>query len=60
MGTGNVPLPFQAVIGNTLFRCWGWNNEVNVFDTHTATWSAPEVRVGTTRPSPPRECNCAR
>ncbi|XP_074475575.1 kelch domain-containing protein 1-like isoform X1 [Sebastes fasciatus] len=33
-----------ATIGNTLFRCWGWNNEVVVFDTHTATWSMPETR----------------
>uniref|UniRef100_H3DA96 Kelch domain containing 1 n=1 Tax=Tetraodon nigroviridis TaxID=99883 RepID=H3DA96_TETNG len=33
-----------AVIENTLFRCWGWNNEVNVFDTHAAAWSSPAVR----------------
>ncbi|XP_041830336.1 kelch domain-containing protein 1-like [Melanotaenia boesemani] len=33
-----------TTIGNTLFRCWGWNNEVNVFDTHTATWSIPETQ----------------
>ncbi|KAK2820662.1 hypothetical protein Q5P01_023621 [Channa striata] len=33
-----------TTIGDTLFRCWGWNNEVVVFDTHTATWSAPETR----------------
>uniref|UniRef100_A0A3P8VI15 Kelch domain containing 1 n=1 Tax=Cynoglossus semilaevis TaxID=244447 RepID=A0A3P8VI15_CYNSE len=24
--------------------CWGWNNEVNVFDTHTASWSLPETQ----------------
>lgn len=40
------------MIGNTLFRCWGWNNEVNVFDTRTAAWSVPEIRVGTTGPPP--------
>ncbi|MED6233134.1 hypothetical protein ATANTOWER_007195 [Ataeniobius toweri] len=34
-----------ATIGNTLFRCWGWNNEVCVFDTQSSTWSAPETRV---------------
>ncbi|KAM9831208.1 LOW QUALITY PROTEIN: kelch domain-containing protein 1-like [Neosynchiropus ocellatus] len=33
-----------ATIGNTLFRCWGWNNEVSVFDTHSATWSTPETQ----------------
>ncbi|XP_003977277.1 kelch domain-containing protein 1-like [Takifugu rubripes] len=45
-----------AVIGNTLFRCWGWNNEVNVFDTHAATWSAPEIRG----PLPtPRGCHAS-
>nr|CBN81669.1 Kelch domain-containing protein 1 [Dicentrarchus labrax] len=33
-----------TTIGNALFRCWGWNNEVNVFDTHTATWSMPETQ----------------
>nr|XP_057934213.1 kelch domain-containing protein 1-like isoform X2 [Doryrhamphus excisus] len=33
-----------TTIGDTLFRCWGWNNEVNVFDTHTTTWSVPETQ----------------
>ncbi|XP_070708381.1 kelch domain-containing protein 1-like [Pempheris klunzingeri] len=33
-----------TTIGNALFRCWGWNNEVNVFDTDTSTWSVPETR----------------
>ncbi|KAM8888765.1 kelch domain-containing protein 1-like isoform 1-T1 [Synchiropus picturatus] len=33
-----------TTIGNTLFRCWGWNNEVNVFDTLSATWSTPETQ----------------
>lgn len=48
-----LTFPFvpQAVIGNTLFRCWGWNNEVNVFDTHEAAWSSPEVRVGMKPPT---------
>ncbi|CAG06546.1 unnamed protein product [Tetraodon nigroviridis] len=45
----NVALVSQAVIENTLFRCWGWNNEVNVFDTHAAAWSSPAVRVGTSQ-----------
>lgn len=36
---------FKATIGNTLFRFWGWNNEVNVFDSHSATWSLPETQV---------------
>lgn len=36
---------FQKTIGNSLFRCWGWNNEVNVFDPNTATWSMPETQV---------------
>ncbi|XP_060884497.1 kelch domain-containing protein 1-like isoform X1 [Labrus mixtus] len=45
-----------TTIGNTLFRCWGWNNEVNVFDTHTATWSIPETKG----PVPvPRGCHAS-
>ncbi|XP_071401832.1 kelch domain-containing protein 1-like [Centroberyx affinis] len=45
-----------TVIGNTLFRCWGWNNEVSVFDTHTATWSVPETQG----PAPaPRGCHAS-
>ncbi|XP_030019026.1 kelch domain-containing protein 1-like [Sphaeramia orbicularis] len=45
-----------TTIGGTLFRCWGWNNEVNVFDTHTNTWSVPETRG----PAPaPRGCHAA-
>ncbi|XP_028264501.1 kelch domain-containing protein 1-like isoform X2 [Parambassis ranga] len=45
-----------TTIGDTLFRCWGWNNEVNVFDTHTATWSQPETRG----PAPaPRGCHAS-
>ncbi|KAM7370580.1 hypothetical protein PAMP_010112 [Pampus punctatissimus] len=33
-----------TTIGDTLFRCWGWNNEVHVFDIHAATWSTPETQ----------------
>ncbi|XP_029312521.1 kelch domain-containing protein 1-like [Cottoperca gobio] len=33
-----------STIGDTLFRCWGWNNEISVFDTHTATWSTPQTK----------------
>ncbi|XP_038152852.1 kelch domain-containing protein 1-like [Cyprinodon tularosa] len=45
-----------ATIGNTLFRCWGWNNEVCVFDTHSFTWSTPETRG----PAPtPRGCHAS-
>ncbi|XP_062330424.1 kelch domain-containing protein 1-like isoform X1 [Osmerus eperlanus] len=29
--------------GNPFFRFWGWNNEVNVFDTLTSAWSEPET-----------------
>lgn len=35
----------QAMIGTTFFRFWGWNSEVNVFDTHTVTWEEPETHV---------------
>ncbi|XP_022070442.2 kelch domain-containing protein 1-like [Acanthochromis polyacanthus] len=45
-----------TTIGNTLFRCWGWNNEVNVFDTNTLTWSQPEIRGSA--PSP-RGCHAS-
>ncbi|KAL7372910.1 hypothetical protein ABVT39_023941 [Epinephelus coioides] len=45
-----------STIGNTLFRCWGWNNEVCVFDIHTATWSMP----ATQGPAPgPRGCHAS-
>lgn len=45
-----------TTIGNTLFRCWGWNNEVNVFDIHTLTWSMPETKG----PAPsPRVCHAS-
>ncbi|KAA8581300.1 hypothetical protein FQN60_002881 [Etheostoma spectabile] len=45
-----------TTIGNTLFRCWGWNNEVYVFDIETATWSMPETRG----PAPaPRGCHAS-
>ncbi|KAM9336264.1 kelch domain-containing protein 1-like [Symphorus nematophorus] len=45
-----------TTIGNALFRCWGWNNEVNVFNTQTATWSMPETRG----PVPaPRGCHAS-
>ncbi|XP_075896670.1 kelch domain-containing protein 1-like [Nelusetta ayraudi] len=33
-----------ATIGNTLFRFWGWNNEVHVFETRSGTWSHPETQ----------------
>ncbi|KAL6094560.1 uncharacterized protein ACO6RY_15940 [Pungitius sinensis] len=45
-----------TTIGNALFRCWGWNNEVSVFDTATATWSTPQTRG----PAPaPRGCHAS-
>ncbi|XP_029568417.1 kelch domain-containing protein 1 [Salmo trutta] len=39
-----------AMIGTAFFRFWGWNSEVNVFDTRTATWEEPETHGQT--PSP--------
>ncbi|KAK7919348.1 hypothetical protein WMY93_010632 [Mugilogobius chulae] len=45
-----------TTIGGTLFRCWGWNNEVNVFDTLTSTWSLPETRGSVPAP---RGCHAA-
>ncbi|KAM9715714.1 kelch domain-containing protein 1-like [Menidia menidia] len=45
-----------TTIGDTLFRCWGWNNEVHVFDTHSAAWSTP----ATQGPAPaPRGCHAS-
>ncbi|XP_062299094.1 kelch domain-containing protein 1-like [Scomber scombrus] len=45
-----------ATIGNTLFRFWGWNNEVHVYDIHTSTWSTPQTRG----PAPsPRGCHAS-
>ncbi|XP_028332886.1 kelch domain-containing protein 1-like [Gouania willdenowi] len=32
-----------ATIGNMLFQCFGWNNEVVVFDVQTSTWSVPQT-----------------
>uniref|UniRef100_A0A3Q2QJP0 Kelch domain-containing protein 1 n=1 Tax=Fundulus heteroclitus TaxID=8078 RepID=A0A3Q2QJP0_FUNHE len=45
-----------ATIGNTLFRCWGWNNEVWVFDPQSSTWTAPEIRGP---PPAPRGCHAS-
>ncbi|XP_055085585.1 kelch domain-containing protein 1-like isoform X2 [Periophthalmus magnuspinnatus] len=45
-----------TTIGGTLFRCWGWNNEVNVFDTLTSTWSLPETKGSAPEP---RGCHAA-
>ncbi|CAB1312184.1 unnamed protein product [Coregonus sp. 'balchen'] len=39
-----------ATIGTAFFRFWGWNSEVNVFDTHTATWKEPETHGQTPAP----------
>ncbi|KAK5881557.1 hypothetical protein CesoFtcFv8_022340 [Champsocephalus esox] len=45
-----------ATIGDVLFRCWGWNNEVSVYEPHTAMWSTPE----TLGPAPaPRGCHAS-
>ncbi|XP_023654060.1 kelch domain-containing protein 1-like isoform X1 [Paramormyrops kingsleyae] len=32
-----------AVIGNALFRFWGWNNEVHVYDPCSNTWTEPHT-----------------
>ncbi|XP_056914474.1 kelch domain-containing protein 1-like isoform X2 [Takifugu flavidus] len=37
-------------IGNALFLCWGWNNEVDVFDVNAATWTKPETLGQPPRP----------
>ncbi|XP_061120771.1 kelch domain-containing protein 1-like [Syngnathus typhle] len=41
-------------IGDVSFRCWGWHNEVDVFDTLTSTWSVPESKGV---PPLPRGCH---
>ncbi|XP_051928623.1 kelch domain-containing protein 1-like [Hippocampus zosterae] len=43
-------------IGDVLFRCWGWHNEVDVFNTFTATWSVPETKG---QPPLPRGCHAS-
>ncbi|XP_058477817.1 kelch domain-containing protein 1-like [Solea solea] len=43
-----------TTIGDTTFRFWGWNNEVNVFDTRTATWTVPETQGSAPTP---RDCH---
>lgn len=35
-------IPF---LWNALFLCWGWNNAVDVFDVHAATWTKPKSQV---------------
>lgn len=42
----------QSSVGNALFLCWGWNNEVDVFDVNAAAWTKPEALVRRP-PSPP-------
>lgn len=31
--------------GRVLFRFWGWNNEVHVYEPYTATWTEPQIQV---------------
>ncbi|XP_034050641.1 kelch domain-containing protein 1-like [Thalassophryne amazonica] len=45
-----------TMIGGTLFTCWGWNNEVTVFDIHTSIWSLAETNGSA--PSP-RSCHAS-
>ncbi|CAL8306145.1 unnamed protein product [Boreogadus saida] len=45
-----------SAIGTTYFRCWGWNNEVSVFDAPTDTWSMPETQGPA---PPPRGCHAS-
>ncbi|KAJ8414295.1 hypothetical protein AAFF_G00051650 [Aldrovandia affinis] len=33
-----------VTVGTTLFRFWGWNNEVHAYDLRTNTWSQPQTR----------------
>ena len=35
----------QATIGTVIFRFWGWNSEVHVFEPETNTWSEPQTQV---------------
>ncbi|KAM9462332.1 kelch domain-containing protein 1-like [Clarias gariepinus] len=37
--------------GRVLFRFWGWNNEVHVYEPYTATWTEPQIQG---RPPEPR------
>lgn len=58
-GETHLDLLCQATIGNTLFRFWGWNNEVHVFETRSGTWSHPETQVGLQGRSPLPTILCA-
>ncbi|KAG5263000.1 hypothetical protein AALO_G00281340 [Alosa alosa] len=33
-----------ATIGTVIFRFWGWNNEVHMFEPETNTWSEPPTQ----------------
>ncbi|XP_062382629.1 kelch domain-containing protein 1-like [Sardina pilchardus] len=33
-----------ATIGTVIFRFWGWNNEVHMFEPETNTWSEPQTQ----------------
>ncbi|XP_061562741.1 kelch domain-containing protein 1-like isoform X1 [Phycodurus eques] len=43
-------------IGDAVLRCWGWHNEVDVYDALGSTWSVPEMK-GT--PPLPRDCHAS-
>ncbi|XP_036404430.1 kelch domain-containing protein 1-like [Megalops cyprinoides] len=45
-----------ATIGTALFRFWGWNNEVHVYDPKTATWNEPQTNGV---PPTPRAAHCS-
>ncbi|KAJ8245944.1 hypothetical protein GJAV_G00261970 [Gymnothorax javanicus] len=46
-----------VTIGTTVYRFWGWNNEVHVFDLSTNTWTEP--RTHGVRPKPRAAHSCA-
>ncbi|KAJ0016124.1 hypothetical protein NQD34_014414 [Periophthalmus magnuspinnatus] len=45
-----------TTIEGTLYRCWGWNNEVYIFDTLTSTWILPQTKG---LAPVPRSCHAA-
>lgn len=44
-----LDISLKATIGSEYFQFWGWNNEVQMFEPESATWTEPQTQVKKTR-----------
>lgn len=40
-----LDISLKATIGSEFFQFWGWNNEVQMFEPESATWTEPQTQV---------------